>query len=180
MGYCFWGYKEPVLPSVCPLLLFHLLSLMEANCHVNCPMEKPMWKGKQGISPPNSSWATETWLQPHEWATNPSDEGLPWWSRGYSMLPMQGAWVWFLVRELDPPCRIKDPTCYSEDLAQANKLKKTLQIRWSPGQHLDCSLWETVKQRDPLWTELCPRKTNMSKPQPPVWLYLEMEPIKRQ
>ena len=31
--------------------------------------------------------------------------GLPWWSSGYdSALPMQGAWVRFLARELDPTC----------------------------------------------------------------------------
>ena len=30
---------------------------------------------------------------------------LPWWSSGWdSVLPMQGAWVWSLVRELNP-CR---------------------------------------------------------------------------
>ena len=181
MGYHFWGHKEPVLPSACPLLIFHLLTLMEANCHTNCPM-KPMWQGKQGkqgIPPPNSSRATETWLQPHAWAADASEEGLAWWSRGYSTLPVQGAWVWSLVRELDPPCRIKHPMCYWEGLAQANKFKKSFRWDWSPGQHLDCSLWETVKQRDPLWTELCPHKTHMSKPQPPAWLYLEIEPIKR-
>ena len=32
--------------------------------------------------------------------------GLPWWSSGWdSELPMQGAWVRSLVRELDPTCR---------------------------------------------------------------------------
>ena len=31
--------------------------------------------------------------------------GLPWWSSGKgSVLPMQGAWVRSLVRELDPSC----------------------------------------------------------------------------
>ena len=28
--------------------------------------------------------------------------GLPWWSSGYTVLPVKGAWVQFLVRELDP------------------------------------------------------------------------------
>ena len=28
-------------------------------------------------------------------------DGLPWWSA----LPVQGAWLQFLVREIDPTCR---------------------------------------------------------------------------
>ena len=34
--------------------------------------------------------------------------GLPWWSSGLvSVLPMQGAWVWSLVGELDPTCMLQ-------------------------------------------------------------------------
>ena len=46
-----------------------------------------------------------TWLWAEfEW----SRRGLPWWSSGWdSLLPMQGAWVWSLVEELDPACHSK-------------------------------------------------------------------------
>lgn len=46
-----WGF-----PLVCPLVLFLLLPVMEASCHVNCPMEKPMWQGQQKRPPANSQW----------------------------------------------------------------------------------------------------------------------------
>ena len=36
---------------------------------------------------------------------------LPWWSSGQDVLPMQGAPVGSLTRELDPRCHTKDPTC---------------------------------------------------------------------
>ena len=39
---------------------------------------------------------------------------LPWWSSGSdSTLPMKGAWVWSLVRELDPICCNSEFTCCS-------------------------------------------------------------------
>ena len=31
--------------------------------------------------------------------------GLPWWSVAKTVLPVQGAWVQYMVRELDPTCR---------------------------------------------------------------------------
>ena len=43
---------------------------------------------------------------------------LPWWSRGqFPMLPVQGAWVGFLVGEQDLTCCNKNPE-------QPNKFKK--------------------------------------------------------
>ena len=38
------------------------------------------------------------------WSTDPEEAwGATWWSRGLdSVLPMQGAWVQSLVKELDP------------------------------------------------------------------------------
>ena len=55
---------------------------------------------------------------------NMHTEGLPWWSDGSDAeLPMQGAWVQFLVKELDPHAATKssqaiqpeDPTRGDED-----------------------------------------------------------------
>ena len=38
--------------------------------------------------------------------------GISWWSSGWnSRLSMQGAWVWFLVRELDPGVSTKGFAC---------------------------------------------------------------------
>ena len=37
------------------------------------------------------------------------------------MLPMQGAWVPSLVRELNLTKKLKDPACCNQDLAQPNK-----------------------------------------------------------
>ena len=46
------------------------------------------------------------------------NEGLPWWSSGQdSKLPVQGAQVWSLVRELDPAC------CYQKVLSAASKIR---------------------------------------------------------
>ena len=42
--------------------------------------------------------------------SKPETRGLPWWPSGSdSMLPMQEDYVQFLVGELDPACRNKDP-----------------------------------------------------------------------
>ena len=48
---------------------------------------------------------------------------FPWWSSGSdSMLPVQGAWVWFLVKELDPATT--DSTGHKE-----NRISHLLQRR---------------------------------------------------
>ena len=68
----------------------------------------------------NIQWAAvdSAWSQQQS-VTRTVPKGLPWWSSGYdSVLPMQGAWVLFLVWELEPTCATeclhvatKDPSC---------------------------------------------------------------------
>ena len=51
--------------------------------------------------------------------------GLPWWSSGLdSTLPMQGAQIQFLVRELGPSCR--NPEVHMLQLSLHRQLKKIL------------------------------------------------------
>lgn len=50
--------------------------------------------------------------------------GSSWWSSGWdSMLSMQGAWIWSLIRELGPPYVIRN-TSFAATKTWHNQIKK--------------------------------------------------------
>ena len=65
-----------------------------------------------------------------------SNRGLSWWSNGQdSTLPIQGAWLQSLTRELDATCQqLKDTVCCTKDSTRLNQdMARMLSLSLTPG-----------------------------------------------
>ena len=81
--------------------------------------------------------------------------GLPWWSRGLdSVLPIQGAWVQFLVAEPDPTCYRHRFDLWVEKIPWRRKWQPT--TAFFPGKfHAIGGAWKaTVYGVTKSWTQL--------------------------
>ena len=80
-----------------------------------------------------------------------NNQGLPWWSSGWdSVLPMQGAWVRSLVRELRSTCPSQDP---AQPKRKTENEQPKLPLTPSPNPPATCpykgssiSLWKQLQE----------------------------------